>query len=177
MTLVEGESDAIVVRELFRRAQLGAHVVSMDGITNIAHWLDRCASDPTVERVTGLYDTAEEHYVVRALAEQGVVLNAGGPASHGFFGCDRDLEDELIRAVGTDRAVASLAAVGLSGTFQTFAQQPQWRERPPAAQLRRFAGAGAGRKALLAEHLAGLLEPADVPAPLAALVDRVRTWA
>lgn len=95
------------------------------------------------------------------------------PSGHGFFVCDTDLEDELIRAVGADRAAAALEGIGLAGTFETFVQQPQWRGRPVADQLHRFAGAGSGRKALIAEHLTGLLADDDVPPPLAALVSYV----
>lgn len=173
-TLVEGESDAIVVRHLLDRSGLTARVVPMDGITNIAHWLDRCDAQRSIERVTGLYDLAEEHFVVRALAQRGLRVDDAGPARHGFFGCDQDLEDELIRAVGPERVVAGLEDIGLGGTFRIFAQQPQWRDRPVASQLRRFAGAGSGRKAVLAEHLVALLTTRTVPAPLAGLIAAVR---
>lgn len=175
--LVEGESDAVVLRHLLQRDRVVARVVPMNGITNIDRWLAACELDPGVGAVAGLYDLAEERFVVRALHRRGVVINGAGLTHHGFFVCEGDLEDELIRAVGPDHAVAGLADIGLAGAFETFAQQPQWRDRPVTDQLHRFAGAGSGRKALIAAHLAGLLTRETTPAPLTALVGYVRTHA
>ncbi|MGL5850470.1 MAG: hypothetical protein ACRCZD_06750, partial [Phycicoccus sp.] len=92
-------------------------------------------------------------------------------ASAGFRVCRRDLEDELLRAATPERALTALGEHGLAERFATFAQQPAWAGHPLADQLRRFAGAGSGRKMLFAEALAGLLDAGSTPHPLAALLD------
>jgi hypothetical protein len=50
--------------------------------------------------------------------------------------------------------------------FRTFQKQPEWRGRPSEAQLRRFLGAGSGRKARAAPLLVDALDLARVPQPL-----------
>lgn len=89
-----------------------------------------------------------------------------------LFVCDRDLEDELIRALGAERAAEVVRLAGIGDSFERMSRQPQWRDEPLAAQLRRFAGAGAGRKELLAGAWAAALPPHAVPQPLADAV----TW-
>ena len=64
----------------------------------------------------------------------------------GFYVCDVDLEDELIRALGTAAVEAIVDAQGELGTFRTFQHQPAQRGRPAEAQLRRFMGTASGRK-------------------------------
>ena len=58
----------------------------------------------------------------------------------------------------------------LSASFATFTRQPAWADRPFADQLRRFAGAGSGRKELLAGALTAALTYDELPPPLAGLV-------
>ena len=91
----------------------------------------------------------------------------------GFWVCDRDLEDELIRALGADRVVMALEELGEAERFRAFQRQPQWRGRPVRDQLRRFAGTTSGRKLTFARRLAEELTPATTPPPLAGLVDAV----
>lgn len=89
------------------------------------------------------------------------------------FVCDRDLEDELIRALEPDVAAAVVRSVGLGAALDTFRAQTAWRDRAPVDQLRRFAGAGSGRKELLARAWAGALLSERVPLPLRSLLDDV----
>jgi hypothetical protein len=90
------------------------------------------------------------------------------------FVCERDLEDELIRAVGPEAVVDLLDELGELGRFRTFQEQPEWRGQPLHDQLRRFAGTRSGRKAVFAARLAVELTAGTLPAPLAGLLDRVR---
>ena len=58
----------------------------------------------------------------------------------GFFVCVEDLEDELIRALGTDAVERVVDAQGELDAYRTFQRQPQWRGRTGEEQLRRFFG-------------------------------------
>ena len=142
---------------------------SMNGATNARRVLEELV--PSGVHVLGLCDRNEAPYVLRALRHVGYdVRDVDALPRHGFWVCDRDLEEELIRAAGPSRALAVLEQVHLASSFRTFTRQPAWAERPFAEQQRRFAGAGSGRKMLLAAALTACLSADELPAPLAGLV-------
>jgi len=174
VVLVEGASDAAVVQVLCRARGLdpeGVDVRDMGGVTNVGHHL-RALDDGT--RVLGLYDAPEERFVVRALRGEGYDVRDGSDlAGLGFVLCDRDLEEELIRALGPQRVQDVLADLGELDRFRAFQRQPQWRGRPVCDQLRRFAGTTSGRKLLLARRLAEELDHTTTPAALTTLVDEI----
>jgi hypothetical protein len=174
VVLVEGASDAAVVRVLCRARGLvdaEVHVRDMGGVTNVGRHL-RALDGSTP--VLGLCDAPEERFVIRALRRAGQDIgDRVGLERLGFWVCDRDLEDELIRALGADQVVAALEELGEADRFRAFQGQPQWRGRPVADQLRRFAGTTSGRKLTFARRLAEQLTPPTTPPPLAGLVDRV----
>ena len=176
--LVEGRSDAVVVEALAAARGLdttdgGVRVVAMGGVTNIRSHLLRHADQADVH-VLGLCDAPEERYVVRALREAGRPVTCRAEmGALGFFVCVRDLEDELLRALGPEAVEDALSELGDLGRLRTFQRQPEWRGRPLPDQLHRFAGSGSGRKLALAARLARRLTPATTPPPLAALVDRM----
>lgn len=174
VVLVEGDSDALVVRRLLAVRGLHAEVRPMGGITNVATHLRAVWSEDPDRPVTGLCDIAERRFVARALRRHGAsVQDEDDLAELGFFVCVRDLEEELIRALGDAQVLSAVDDLGLMPAFETFAQQPQWRGRPAADQLHRFAGAGSGRKSLLADQLGARLDERTCPTPLAALVAAV----
>lgn len=159
VVLVEGRSDAAVLDVLGRRLGLDAarvEVVDMGGVTNLGTHLDRYDDVP----VATLYDAAEERFVVRALERRGL-------DDAGFFRCESDLEDELIRALGEDAVVEVIAEQGERALLETFQQQPYQRSRSLHDQLHRFCGTKSGRKARLAAALAETLPLERVPRPLA----------
>lgn len=164
VVLVEGRSDAVVVELLARRHGLDevAETVPMGGVTNVRQHVGRLAAGSPQRVVLGLCDAPEVRFLERV-----------DPPLDGVYVCDRDLEDELIRALGIEAVLAVLADLDELSRFRTFQGQPEWRERPLHDQLRRFAGTRSGRKALLAEHLAGALAPGTTPAPLRELLDAV----
>ncbi|WP_035940727.1 hypothetical protein [Knoellia aerolata] len=184
--LLEGTSDVAAVRAL--RATRGVRpedepcrLVDMGGATNIRRHLEAArAADPR-PTVVGLCDEREATFFVRALEDlQEVPVDGGGGGgnlsvedlpAHGFHVCRRDLEDELIRALGVDGSRAVLAEVGLDTAFAAFTRQPAWQGRPAHEQLRRFCGTTSGRKELLAAALAGAIDEGSCPPPLAALLD------
>lgn len=180
--LVEGESDRVAVETLAARlglplADLGVQVVAMGGITNIGHHLVALsrAARPDADRnvrVGGLYDAAEERFVIKGLDRVGLRPEAATTplSEHGFFRCDRDLEDELMRAVGTDGFLALIEAEGELRSFERLRGQPAQRERTTAQQLHRFIGSKGGRKERYGRRLAEALPVDRVPAPLDALL-------
>jgi len=174
VVLVEGASDAAVVRVLCEARGVdpaAVEVRDMGGVTNVGRHLREL--DGTV-RVLGLYDAPEERFVVRGLRSTGRDVSTRDDLRHlGFVVCDRDLEDELIRALGTERVESVLAELGELDRFRAFQRQPQWRDRDLTDQLHRFAGTASGRKLLLARRLAEELSPSTTPAPLTSLVEQI----
>jgi hypothetical protein len=170
--LLEGTSDVAAVRvaaSVAGRSSDGVRLVDMGGATNARRVLETLVPDG--HSVLGLCDRNEAPYVLRALRHVGYdVRDVDSLPRHGFWVCDRDLEEELIRAVGARRALEVLEETRLSTSFATFTRQPAWADRPFADQLRRFAGAGSGRKELLAGALTAVLTPDELPPPLAGLV-------
>jgi hypothetical protein len=176
--LVEGESDRAAVETLAARlglplADLGVQVVAMGGITNIGHHLVALGEQDV--RVGGLYDAGEERFVIKGLDRVGLrPFAATTPLTElGFFRCDQDLEDELIRAIGIDKFLALIAAEGELRSFSRLQGQPAQRGRTTTQQLHRFIGSKGGRKERYGRRLAEVLPLDRVPAPL----DAVLRWA
>lgn len=173
--LVEGASDAAALTTL--AARLGrdlAHVavVPMQGITNLRTHLRAAAADGVP--AAGLYDAAEERVVRRTLAVLHDLLpDDADPAAHHLFRCERDLEDELIRACTPATVLVALADHGDLARFRAFQRQPFQRPRPLDAQLRRFLGTTSGRKLLYATRLAAVVPLERTPTPIRLLLDLV----
>jgi len=81
----------------------------------------------------------------------------------GFFVCERDLEDELVRSLGSAAVEDVLAAHGRLGSFRTYQKQPAHRERTTEEQLRGFL---TNWKIRLAAPLVEALELDRIPRPL-----------
>ncbi len=173
VVLVEGVSDQLAVEALAERRgrDLAAErisIVAMGGAKNIARFLERYGPQGLDVRLAGLCDAAEEDDFRRGLerAGFGADLSRADMESLGFYVCDADLEDELIRALGAASVERIIDAQGELGSFRTFQKQPAQQERTIEEQLRRFMGTRSGRKARYAALLARALEPAQVPRPL-----------
>ncbi len=181
--LVEGVSDQVALEVLARRQEMdlaaaGVTVVAMHGITNIGHFLARFhALDPEI-RIAGLYDEAEERFVLRGLEQVGLVNSVAGAGdrawleSLGFFGCSADLEDELIRALGPEEVERLVAAEGQLRSFRTLQKQPALRDRSLHDQLRRLMSGRSGGKERYAALMAEAVAPDRVPRPLARVLAR-----
>ena len=167
VVLVEGMSDQAAMDTLAARCGRdlrgeGIFVVPMGGATNIGHFVDLFGPDGFGVRLAGLCDQGEERDFRRG-------LDRVGP----YFVCVADLEDELIRALGTGRVEELIQAEGESGPFRTFTRQPAHRETPRDQQLRRFMGTRSGRKIRYGHLLAAALDLTRIPAPLAGLLSAV----
>lgn len=174
--LFEGESDLLAFEAVARRLDAvidpnAVSLVKMGGITNLRRRLAEWRSDSVSTRVLGLYDTAERRYVISVLVDAGMLVEGDDPEAAGFFGCERDLEDEVIAAAGSDLVLDTLAERGELARFRVFQDQPAQRARAIQAQLHRFAGTAAGRKARFAADIVDALPVERMPRPLVALLD------
>jgi hypothetical protein len=124
--------------------------------------------------LAGLCDAGEELQVRQSLERAGLgpAQDRDGLEALGFYVCEADLEDELIRALGAEAVEAVLARNGNLASFRTFQKQPQWRDRPRESQLRRFFGSSAG-KIKYARPLVEALDLTRVPRPLDAVLAHV----
>lgn len=164
--LVEGESDRTALLTLAVRLGhdlAGVDVVGMGGITNLRRHLSELAD---ARPVALLHDIGETAYVDRTLARH------SGEVTR--FVCDRDLEDELVRALGMPKVLEVVEAGGDLDAWRTLLNQPFHRGRPEPAVLRRFWGTTSGRKEKYAALLADALDQATVPAPLAGVLAAMR---
>jgi hypothetical protein len=180
VVLVEGTSDRAALDVLAARRGLdlvaaGVEIVPIGGATNIRRYLNRYGPRGLGRRVAGLCDAGEERSFRRALAAAGFGsdLTTAGMERLGFFVCDADLEDELIRALGTDVVESIVAAEGDLESFRRFQKQPAQRERPLHDQLHRFMGTRSGRTLWYAHVLAEAVALDRVPRPLTGLLDAV----
>ena len=121
--LVEGESDREAVLALADKrgvglAERGVDVVAMGGATNVARYVAELGPAGRGLRLTGLYDAGEERFVRGGLERGGLGPAPGreGLAALGFPCCERDLEDELIRALGVERMLAVVDGAAVSST-------------------------------------------------------------
>ncbi|MET9435538.1 TOPRIM nucleotidyl transferase/hydrolase domain-containing protein [Streptomyces sp. NPDC006551] len=162
--LLEGPSDLAAVEALAARrgrdlAAEGVCVVSMGGAMSIGRYAELLGPPGLGLRLAGLCDERERSFYDRGLQR------ARAP-HRDFFVCVADLEDELVRALGTARVEEIVQAEGDLRAWQTFLHQPAQHGRPRQRQLRRFLGTKKGRKIRYGRLLVEALDPEQVPAPL-----------
>jgi hypothetical protein len=173
IVLVEGVSDQRALEALAERRGRdleaeGVAVLPIGGAQAIDRFLVRLSTEGPGVRLAGLCDAGEEAHFRRALERAGLGADLGraGMEELGFYVCDADLEDELIRALGADSVERVVEAQGELGSFRTLQKQAPWRGRPLDEQLRRFMGSGGSRKIRYARLLVEALDLAHVPRPL-----------
>ena len=179
VVLVEGNSDRVALHTLAGRqgrdlAAEGVEVVPMGGITNTRAFATRYGPRGLGLPLAGPYDVGEEAALRRGLAAAGLAaaVQPDGPARLGFHACSADLEDELIRALGTEAVEAVITAAGEAQSLRLLAGMPAQRGWTREAVLRRFLGSRSGRKARYASLLVQALPADRVPEPLAAVLAR-----
>jgi len=180
VVLVEGISDRIALETLAaRRARdlggEGVAVVPIGGAQAVGRYLDLYGPRGLGLTLAGLCDVGEEREFRRGLerAGLGAGLTSDGMEALGFYVCKADLEDELIRALGTDLVERVVEANGDLRPFRTLQKQPEWRGRPMNEQLRRFMGSGGRRKIRYASLLVEALDLTRVPRPLDLVLQRI----
>ncbi|MEV4867044.1 TOPRIM nucleotidyl transferase/hydrolase domain-containing protein [Streptomyces ossamyceticus] len=164
VVLLEGPSDVAAVDALAARrgrdlAAEGVCVLPMGGAMSVGRFAGLLGPSGLGLRLTGLCDERERGYYARG-------WERAGAAPGGFFVCAADLEDELIRALGTTLVQELVRAEGDLRPLQTFLRQPAQQGRPAEQQLRRFFGTKKGRKIQYGRVLVEALAPDRVPAPL-----------
>ncbi|WP_405853255.1 ATP-dependent endonuclease [Streptomyces sp. NBC_00090] len=162
--LLEGLSDLAAVDALAARrgrdlAAEGVCVVPMGGAMNVGRYAGLLGPTGLGLRLVGLCDVREQPYFDRGLRR------AGAPHEDVFV-CAADLEDELIRVLGTERVEEVVRTEGDLRPWQTFLHQPAQHGRPRQQQLRRFLGTKKGRKIRYGTLLVEALEPEQTLAPL-----------
>jgi hypothetical protein len=178
VVLVEGISDQRALEALASRRGRnldaeGISVVPIGGATNIGTFLKLFGPAGLDLRLAGLCDAAEERDFRRGLEQAGLGSNLTRADMErlGFYVCVADLEDELIRALGPPAVEQVIDAQGELAAFRAFQNQPEWRGRSIAQQLRRFFGTKGGRKIQSAAVLVNALDLTRVPRPLERLLD------
>ena len=173
VVLVEGISDQVALETVAGRLgrDLDAEriaVLPIGGAHSVGRFLNRFGPRGLDVGLAGLCDAPEEREFRRGLERAGLGsdLTRAGLERLGFYVCDADLEEELIRAVGVSRVLQVVDLQRDLGSFRTLQKQPAWRDRPLAEQLRRFLGSGGRRKIRYARLLVEALDLAQVPRPL-----------
>ena len=171
--LVEGISDQRALETLAERhgrdlAAEGVSVVPIGGAQSIGRFLHAFGPQGLDLALAGLCDAGEEGDFRRGLERAGLGSNLTRVAMEalGFYVCEADLEDELIRALGADAVEEVVDDQGDLGSFRTLQKQAAWQGRTTEEQLRRFMGSGGRRKIRYARLLVAALDLAQVPRPL-----------
>lgn len=159
--LVEGISDVVALETLAVRtgrplSDGGVAVLPMGGATNVRRYAELLGSNGLGLPLTGLCDAGEEQFYRSVLPAENVLV------------CRADLEEELIRSLGTGGTIEVITAQGDLRAWRLFQRQPAQRERSLTAQLRRFMGTMSGRKQRYAAAMCAVLAEDRVPTPLAA---------
>lgn len=174
VVLVEGISDRLAVEALADRrgrdlAAEGISVIAMGGAHAIGRYVAQYGPQGLGVRLSGLCDAGEERHYRRSLERAGLGANlTRADLEHlGFYVCNADLEDELIRALGAARVEQVIESEGDLGAFRTLQKEPAWRGRPVEAQLHRF------MKTRYPPLLVRALDADEIPRPLAELLAHI----
>ena len=170
VVLVEGKSDQRALETLAERrgrdlAAEGVSVVPIGGAQSVGRYLRHFGPHGLDVTLAGLCDAGEEREFRRGLerAGLGVDLSRAGMEALGFYVCELDLEDELVRALGGDSVESILEAQGELRSFRTYQKQEAHRGRSLEQQLRGFM---TNRKIRYARLLVEALDLARIPRPL-----------
>jgi hypothetical protein len=170
VVLVEGVSDKVALETLALRrgrdlAAEGVSVMAIGGAQAIGRFLNLCGPRGSNVGLAGFCDAGEEGALRRALERAGFGRDLGRAELErlGFFVCESDLEDELVRCLGAPVVEEILAAHGKLGSFRTYQKQPAHRARTTGEQLRGFL---TNWKIRLAAPLVEALDLGRVPRPL-----------
>lgn len=178
--IVEGISDQIAIETLAsrrgRNLELdGVAVLPIGGAQAARRYLLELGPAGQGRTLVGCCDADGAESFRRGLvaAQMGSPRSVTQLAVLGFQVCVDDLEDELIRAVGTDGVEAVLESQGDLRPFRTMQRQPEWRDRETADQLHRFLRSGSRRSLRYARLLIDAADLDRIPGPLDAVLEAV----
>lgn len=169
VVLVEGYSDRVVLLRLSNRRARdldaeGVTVLSLDGGGTVGTYLRLFGKQGLGLTMLGLCDDDKVSKWLAELQKAGEpIRDRAGMKAAGFSVCSRDLEAELIRALGVSAAEALIAREGEAASFAHFQKQPVHAGAPLEEQLRRYFHADSIRWAL---PLADALDLGNLPGPL-----------
>jgi predicted ATP-dependent endonuclease of OLD family len=173
VVLVEGTSDQRALEALAARSgrDLDAErvsIVPIGGAQAVGSFLERLGPRGLDVRLAGLCDAGEEGDFRRGLERAGLGsgLDRAEMEALGFYVCEADLEDELIRSLGVASVERVVEAQGELRSFRTLQKQAAQQGRTHEEQLRRFLGTRGGRKIRYARLLVDALDLTRVPRPL-----------
>lgn len=153
IVIVEGESDRIALEVFAQRLGYAPiTIVPIGGAHAIGNAMADLRNNWPDEELVGLVDIGERRAFEEVLDE--------------VFVCDRDLEDELIRALGIDGALRVIEQHGELASFHTLQKQPAQRNQSVWDQLRQFLHGRSGNKARYAALFAAAIELSRIPDPL-----------
>lgn len=167
---VEGVSDQHALMRLATRRGRdlegeGVSIVAIGGAHAIGPYLERFGPGGIDLKLAGLCDVGEERAFERVLERvgMGTDLTRDRMEDLGFYVCVNDLEEELVRALGSAAVLGVIDEQGELGPFRTFQKQLAKRDLGLDEQLWRFMW---NRKIRYAPLLVDALDLDRVPRPL-----------
>jgi hypothetical protein len=173
VVLVEGITDYQAVRLIARTLGRdldaeGIAVLPLDGGGSLKIYLELLGPTGLDVKLAGLCDADYEQGWRERLTAAGVPASTRQDMEAiGFFVSDRDLEDELITALGTTNTQLVIADDGAASNFQRFASSPSRQGRSLAQQLHAFVQT---KKTRWTPQLAAAVAPGKIPPSIAALL-------
>lgn len=174
VVLVEGASDRVAITTLARRLDRdledeGTAVVAIAGATNVGRFVELLGPCGFDVRLGGLCDRPESDAFAAALRSAGLPVSAGDDLErHGFFTCQDDLEEELVRALGARAVLEVMEGQRQLRSFRRFQNQPAQRDKTVEAQIWRWLG---NHKIRYAPLMVEALDLDRIPRPLQGLLE------
>lgn len=172
--LVEGASDRRALSALARRRGRdldteGITIIATTGATNFSRFVELLGPAGHNVPIAVLCDEREVGETRAALIAAGVrASEPSGLEASGCFVCIRDLEDELIRALGAKAMLELMEEHGDLRRFRSFQNQPAQRHKTIEAQIWRWLG---NHKIRYARLMVDTIELDLVPLPLLRALD------
>jgi len=170
--LVEDLADRLALLTLARRRDRNldseqTSIVALHGAGTVGSFLTLLGSNGLNIKLAGLCDEDQEKDWIKKLEQNsfGSGLTRETLASIGFFVSVRDLEDELVRALGDVEVGKVIDAQGETAALKTFAGQPDKKGKSATEVLRLFLQSR-DRKVRYAPLLIEALDLSKVPQAL-----------
>ena len=143
--LVEGDSDKFALEAVAEKVGRnldgeGITIVSLEGGGGLGTFLGMLGPRGFSLKLAGLCDQDSQSGWIKKLDEAGVgsVLDRAAMERVGFYVCESDLEDELLRALGVDEALEIVQERGDRAAFDFYSQEPRHSDLDTHDQLLGF---------------------------------------